>query len=50
MYSTAPRFEQDSHSDALARGNFDLGEHAVPEPIESWSLSDFEDIIRGAVA
>jgi len=50
MYSTAPRFEQDSRSDAVVRASFDLGDHAVPEPIESWTLSDFEDIIPGALA
>jgi hypothetical protein len=50
MYSTAPRFDQDSHSDAVVRASFDLGDQAVPEPIESWSLSDFEDIIPGALA
>lgn len=50
MYSTAPRFEPDSHSDAVVRASFDLGDHAVPEPIEPWSLSDFEDIVPGALA
>ena len=50
MYSTAPRFEQDSHSDALVRTSLELSDHAVPEPIESWSLSDFEDIVPGTLA
>ena len=50
MYNTAPRFEQDSHSDAVVSASFDLGDQAVPEPIDSWSLSDFEDIVPGALA
>jgi hypothetical protein len=50
MYSSTPRFEQDRHVEAVVQANFNLGEHEVPEPIESWSLSDFEDIVPGGLS
>jgi len=50
MYSITARIEQDSHSEAVVRASFDLADHELPEPIESWSLSDFEDIVRGEPA
>jgi hypothetical protein len=50
MYSITPRFDQDSHSEAVVKANFDLGDHELPEPIESWSLSDFEDVVPGGLS
>ena len=50
MYSTTAYFEQDSHSDALVKAGYDLGNLEVPEPLETWSLADFDDIVRGQLS
>lgn len=47
MHNTTPRFELDSHIDSVLMANIDLGDHELPEPPESWSLTDFEDIVPG---
>ncbi len=44
MYSTIAT--QDSSSDFV----FDLSDHEPPEPVESWSLDDFQDIVPGQLS
>ena len=48
MYSITARFEQDSYSAAVVTAGPELSDHEIPEPIESWSLADFEDIVSGS--
>jgi hypothetical protein len=50
MNSTTAHIEQDSHNAAVAKAGFDLADHELPEPIDSWSLSDFEDIVPGGLS
>ena len=36
MYSTAPRYEQDSHSDAVVRAGFDLDNPGISLSADVW--------------
>jgi hypothetical protein len=37
----------DTSDNTIIRESFALKEHEVPEPLESWSLEEFDDLMPG---
>jgi hypothetical protein len=50
MYHITARFEHDCHSDGNVQADYGTGDHEMPEPLESWSLADFSDIVPGQLS
>ncbi|MGD2073655.1 MAG: hypothetical protein PVI91_02145 [Gammaproteobacteria bacterium] len=50
MYSIAATLEQDRILEAVIAAGFEVDDNELPEPLEHWSLEDFEDLVPGRLS